>query len=97
MVEITWTTTAAETLEKLCVYIARDSPYYAQKVAKDILKATEKLAFFPKQGKKVPELNRPDMREILLYSYRLIYKVESNRIYILRLLHVRQKRSDVLN
>ncbi len=79
------------------MYIALDSPYYAQKVAKDIFRATEKLAFFPKQGKKVPEINRSDIREIFLYSYRLIYKVESNRIYILRLLHVRQKRSDVLN
>jgi hypothetical protein len=33
------------------------------------------LAKFPKSGRKVPEFDNEDMRELLVYSYRVLYRI----------------------
>lgn len=89
---VIWTQTAKENLKKLYQHIAEDSHYYAQKVKQDIFKAAEYLEKFPNKGRKVPEVNRSEIREILIYSYRIVYRTDKAVLYILRILHTRQKR-----
>ena len=38
----------------------------------------------------VPELSDSSIREIFVYSYRLVYRIEDNRISILALIHGRR-------
>lgn len=41
-------------------------------------------------GRVVPEIGNPNIRELIIYSCRLIYEVSSNRIEILAVIHCKQ-------
>jgi plasmid stabilization system protein ParE len=43
----------------------------------------------------VPELNDPNRRETFVYEYRLMYRVEPDRIEVLRVVHGRRLLSNV--
>ncbi len=38
----------------------------------------------------VPELGDPNIRELIIYSYRLVYEISLNRIEILTIVHGKQ-------
>ena len=84
---VIWTIPAKLDLKEIHDYIARDSKYYAQKVSQDIVDKSEKLKYFPQIGRIVPEINNPNIRELIIYSYRLIYEVISDGVQILALIH----------
>ncbi len=85
--EVIWAHAAQEDLEAAAAYIHRDSPFYAAAFVKKTLTAARSLADFPLRGAMVREFGTADIREIIVYSYRLIYRVESNQISILSLIH----------
>lgn len=62
-------------LEAVCLFIARDKPGIACIFANRAFAATDRLAEFPRSGRIVPELGREDVREILIQSYRIIYRI----------------------
>ena len=84
---VIWTDPAKLDLRDIHDYIARDSKYYAQKVSQDIVDKSEKLNLFPEIGRIVPETDDPNVREIFIYSYRLIYEVLQNSVQVLALIH----------
>lgn len=45
------------------------------------------LGQFPLAGRKVPEFDDENVRELLVYSYRIIYKVEPTGIVIAAVIH----------
>lgn len=87
---VKWTAPAKLDLKDIHDYIARDSKYYAQKVSHDIVDKSEKLHHAPKIGRIVSEINDPNIREVLVYSYRLIYEVLPNGIQVLALIHTKR-------
>lgn len=87
---VRWTAPAKLDLKDIYDYIAKDSKYYAQKISKDIVAKSEILKHFPKLGRVSPEIDDPNVREILVYSYRLIYEVLPNSVQVLALIHSRQ-------
>ncbi len=87
MVKVVWSESAVVDLEAVVEYIARDSEYYAAAFADKVLKAVEKLGTFPKMGRIVPEYGRDDLRELIFQSYRIIYKVGSEQVAIVALVH----------
>lgn len=68
-------------------YIARDSVYYANKTINRIEEKIENLLIFPYIGRYVPEFNFKLFRELIYKSYRIIYYLNSDTIYILKILH----------
>jgi toxin ParE1/3/4 len=66
---IVWARRALQDLEAIASYIAQDSPAYAKIVVKSIVNQTRTLVTFPRAGRKVPEFNDEDIREVLAYSY----------------------------
>ncbi len=44
----------ADDLEEICLYIGKDSPFYAKEVIKNILHSIRVLEKFPKIGRMVP-------------------------------------------
>lgn len=87
---VIWSIPAKQDLKKIYDYIARDSKYYAEKVSQDILERSEKLNEFPQIGRIVPEIGEVNIREVLVYSYRLIYEISSDKIEVLALIHCKQ-------
>lgn len=78
MVEVKWTPQAAEDLESITEFIAKDSLYYARLFAVDIFEAVNRLIKFSNSGRVVPEFNDPTVRELLLGSYRLVYRFKKD-------------------
>ena len=84
---VKWSKPAKLDLKQIYDYIARDSKFYAQKISQEIVEKSEKLNSFPEVGRIVPEIGDPNIRELIIYSYRLIYEVFPNKIEILALIH----------
>lgn len=84
---IEWTEPAVADLSAIRDYIARDSEPYATRFIARILAAVEKLRKLPEMGRRVPEADQPDVREILFQSYRIIYRVRPERVQILTVFH----------
>ena len=88
--ELTWSPLAIERVAEIAKYIARDSPNAAQKWVESTFQAVERLKNFPKSGRTVPEIMLDDFREIIHGNYRIIYRLQSERISILTVRHGRQ-------
>ena len=84
---IIWSPTAADDLEQIVEFIARDSERYAAQVAADVIGAVERAADFPGAGRVVPELNDKAIREVFVYSYRIIYRVAADAIHVAAVIH----------
>ncbi|MCG6940673.1 MAG: type II toxin-antitoxin system RelE/ParE family toxin [Thiohalocapsa sp.] len=82
-----WSPEAADDLEDITAFIARDSPSYARAVARKVLATTRSIQQFPDIGRVVPELNNQSVRERFVYSYRVIYKIEPKRELVVAILH----------
>jgi len=78
-----WTDGAAADIEAVREFISRDSPHYADLVVSRILKALQKVQHFPESGRKVPELNRPDIREVIVGRYRIVYRLKAEVVEVL--------------
>lgn len=87
---VIWSGPAKEDLKNIYDYIAGDSKYYAIKVSQEFIEKSEQLAELPQRGRIVPEIEDPNIRELIIYSYRLIYEISPNRIEILAIIHGKQ-------
>jgi len=87
---VKWSRPARMDLKQIHDYIAKDSRYYAKKVVQTIVEKTEELMVFPEIGRIVPEIDDPNIRELFVYSYRLISEITPNGIEILAVIHGRR-------
>ena len=96
--KIIWTEQAVGKLEKYIDYIAYDKPEVALKWAKKIQDSVEKLKDFPMLGREIPEIQRSEMRELIIGEYRVIYRLETNLISIITIYHSKQllKKTEIL-
>jgi|SRR5215203_5882870 len=88
--KIIWSPLALTKVRQETQYIARDRPGVAAQWAEGIFDAVAHLTELPESGRVLPELGRPDVREITYRSHRVIYRVESQSILILTVRHWRQ-------
>lgn len=85
---INWTDPALDDLDALFAYIAKDAPGYAQSFIAQIMAAVDRLETFPRSGRRVPEADRDDIREVIFQSYRILYWIlDAERIDVLAVLH----------
>lgn len=91
-----WSPEAIEDIEAVASYIERDSPWYAKAVTSKIVQTAETIPDFPEIGRTVPEIGNPSIRERFVYSYRIIYRVETERILVAAVIHGRRLIQPVL-
>ena len=87
---IEWSPLSIQRINEISDYIAEDNVDAAIKWIKSIIDSVEKLNEFPEIGRKVPEINRSNIREILIKNYRIIYRLEKNKISVLSVRHGKQ-------
>src|SRR5947209_1547262 len=87
MTPIQWTESARADLRAIYAYIARDSRVYARRHVNRIKRAVERIRRFPESGSVVEEWNRPDVREIFVGDYRIVYRFRTLVIEILAVFH----------
>ena len=85
--EVIWTETAWSDLEDVADYIAKDSSHYAAAVVREARDAARSLARLAERGRIVPEFHNPNIRELLVRNYRLIYQVADQSVYIVGFVH----------
>ena len=85
--EVIWSRRARDGLDEAVAYIAKDSPERARDFLERALNTAESLDQFTERGRIVPELDDPDVRELFVYRYRLVYEVSDSRATILGFLH----------
>ena len=93
---VRWTERASKDAIAIYDYIASRSEAYADSVFARILVRPNQLASFPESGSIVPEYNRADVRELLVHSFRLIYRIDGDEVRVLTVIHgSRQLSSDL--
>ena len=85
--KIEWTQPAVSDMEMIRDYIAKDSKLYALRFVERVFEALEKASVFPNSGRIVPEAEDNNIREILFYSYRIMYRVKVEKILVLTIIH----------
>lgn len=87
---VAWSALAEERTAEAFAYIAADRPSAAARWLGRVLASVEALAEFPDRGRTIPELGRPDLRELIVRPYRVMYRREPKRIVILTIRHSRR-------
>ena len=85
--KVHWTDTAEGHLDTIYAYIEKDSPEYALRVVDRLTSRSQQIADFPLSGRKVPEYEMEQIREVIEGSYRIIYHIKSNQIDFLAVIH----------
>ena len=82
MIPLLWSPQSLRDIESIRAYIAEDSPLYADLVVRRLVAAAERLRAFPESGRIVPERNTPEIREVIVRPYRLVYRVRPGLVEI---------------
>ncbi|HCE43544.1 MAG TPA: type II toxin-antitoxin system RelE/ParE family toxin [Lentisphaeria bacterium] len=85
--KVHWTESAVEDLKGIKYYIAKDSEYYAINFTDRIISSVEKLSSLPEMGRKIPEADENNIREIILRPYRIIYQIQEDSINIITIVN----------
>lgn len=87
---VIWSPLAISKVQEEAQYIAKDRPVAAERWVDGIFEAVRPLASFPNEGRIVPELRRPEIRELIHGGYRVIYRISHDAILILTVRHGRR-------
>ncbi len=85
--KVVWSPEAIEDLQSVAEYIERDSEFYARAVVIKILDVSQGINHFPLRGRIVPEIEDKKIRELFVYSYRVIYQIKESQILIVAVIH----------
>jgi toxin ParE1/3/4 len=82
-----WTDTAEGHLDAIYAYIAQDSPEYAKRMVDRLTRRSQQIAEFPFSGRRVPECDVGQIREVIESSFRIIYHIKADQIDVLAVMH----------
>ncbi len=85
--KVHWTDTAEGHLDAIHYYIAQDSPEYAKRMVDRLTRRSQQIAKFPFSGRRVPEYDVDQIREVIEGSFRIIYNIKSDQIDVLAVIH----------
>ena len=77
--KLIWSPASRDDLRDVVTFISRDSPSRAETFAYRLISETDKLQDFSELGRVVPEYQVPTIREIIVRSYRIVYRVDHDR------------------
>jgi len=85
-----WTEQAVDQLGAIAEYVSRSSPVYAEQLVQRIATRLEQVRVFPASGAPVAEVETPEIRQLLEWPYRIIYRSRSDVIEVLAIVHGRR-------
>lgn len=87
---IVWSTPAKHDLRNIHHSIAEGSHQYANRIVGEFHDKVSLLLELPRMGRVVPQIGVETIREVSLYSYRIMYEIMTDTIYIHGIFHKRQ-------
>jgi len=94
-----WTNTARSDLEEIINFIAADSVSNALSVLEKLEIKVATLASQPDRDRLVPELNHLGVcqyRELIESPWRIIYRIEMNKVFVLAVMDSRRDLASIL-
>ncbi len=82
-----WTNNAQDHLDAIYAYIAQDSPEYALRMVDRLTRRSLQIADAPFSGRRVPEYDLEQIREVIEGPYRIIYHIKPDQIDVIAVLH----------
>jgi len=80
--KLRWSPRARRDLLEIGRYISMDNPAAARRWVERLRQRAHHAAEHPQAGRVVPEYSRPELREVLIRSYRIVYFVGGDAIEI---------------
>jgi toxin ParE1/3/4 len=77
--KLIWSPASRDDLHDIVAFISRDSRQRAETFGYRLIAETDKLQNFSEIGRVVPEYRDPTIREIIVRSYRIVYRVDHER------------------
>jgi plasmid stabilization system protein ParE len=93
--QLRWTEQAVEQLGSIADYISLSSPVYAEAVVGRISTRIQGAIDYPEIGVRVPELDTPEIRQLIEWPYRIIYRRQATAIEVLAIVHGRRDLGEV--
>jgi toxin ParE1/3/4 len=87
---VIWSEPAKADIRSIHDFIAHGSRHYARKVTLDIVAKADSLNELPRMGRVVPELGNEIIRDLSLYSYRILYEIQGQDVFVLAIIHKRR-------
>jgi toxin ParE1/3/4 len=97
--EVLWAEVAIQDLERIVDFIEPEAPMAAQRLFDRIAEQSTTLETLPYRGRVVPELARYEIsiyRELLIPPYRLMYRVDDERVLVVAVFDGRRDLESVL-
>ena len=85
--KVHWTETAEAHLGAIYAYIAQDSKNYALRTVDRITRRSQQIGEFPLSGRKVPEYESDQIREVFFGPYRIIYHIKADQVDVIAVIH----------
>ena len=85
--KVHWTETAEAHLDAIYAYMAQNSKTYALRTVDRITRRSQQIGAFPLSGRRVPEYDLDQIREVFSDPYRIIYHIKADQIDVIAVLH----------
>lgn len=99
MKAVFWASSANEDLVEIAEYLAEESIDAAEAFVSRVDERLTQLAEFPEIGRVVPELERHNVmrfRELVVSPWRIVYREEKDKIFIVTVFDGRRNIEDIL-
>jgi toxin ParE1/3/4 len=90
MLRVEWTDQAIEKMEQISDYISLDSINAARNWIESVFNKEKLISVNPYIGREVPEYNNLQVREVFEGNYRVIYRVEVDKIRIITVINFKE-------
>ncbi len=81
--KLVWTNIALNNLAEIEDFIALDSPDQAKRFIKNLISQASVISQNPQIGRIVYEFSNPDIRDLIVKGYRVVYRISETKIEIL--------------
>ncbi len=88
---IVWSPLALDRVGEIADYIARENVSAASSWSDAVFAKVKRLARFPRSGRTLPEIRLEGIRELIHGEYRIIYRIERDRVSVLTVRHGKRK------
>lgn len=80
---VLWTEQALTCLTEIEAYVAEDDPVAAVRLTDRLIERAKILSDHPMAGRRVPELPKSSLRELVEGNYRIVYRIQKEAVEIL--------------
>jgi plasmid stabilization system protein ParE len=73
---------------------SQSAPDVGERFVREILASLDQLAGFPESGRVVPEFDQPWLRELVRPPFRIVYRVDGDRVRVVRIWRTERQMAD---